>query len=100
MRLFSPAALSAGLGLALLATPLAMAQATPDQHARGMSHATMGHQMRAPTHHADAMHHPLSAMVHRQSHMQPRQASMRQHGARHAHHADMPPHDAMSHHNN
>jgi hypothetical protein len=100
MRLFSPAALSAGLGLVLLAAPLAMAQATPDQHARGMSHATMGHPMRAPTHHADAMHHPLSAMVHRQSHMQPRPASMRQHGERNVHHAARLPHQGMSHQNN
>ena len=45
MKRVSVTALSAGLGLALLAAPLAMAQQYPDHHDNGAPQGDYGHQM-------------------------------------------------------
>jgi hypothetical protein len=84
MRLFSPSALSAGLGLALLAAPLAMAQSY--QH-----HAMAPHPMHAPAHHVVSMH---NRMVHVQRHI----AMPMRHNAMPMRHAPMPPHGNAPHH--
>jgi hypothetical protein len=83
MRLLSPAALSAGLGLALLAAPLAMAQT--HQHDAGAPHNVASHQMQTPTHRAagaaSSMHNQMSA----KAHMQPRKVSEQHHTVRNTH---------------
>jgi len=91
MRLMSPAALSAGLGLALLAAPLAMAQAYAN-HPTATAHSMEGHSMQAPSHRmASPMHAPMGA----KTHMQPREVSKRDHIVRDTHHAVVTPHHAM-----
>jgi hypothetical protein len=100
MRFLSLAGLSAGLGLALLAAPLAMAQTYSDQHANGMPHMA-DHQMPAPSHRtASLMHEKMDA----KPRAQPREVSNRHHTvqtSRHAamapHHAPMAPHSGMPH---
>jgi hypothetical protein len=90
MRFFSPAALGTGLGLTLLAAPLAMAQAPGYQHGHAVPHATMGHQMHMPIHRTVSMHRPMAVKPHMQPpHMPPHQVSMRHPSAMAPHH-DMP----------
>ncbi len=86
MKRLSLTALSAGLGLALLAAPLAMAQPYPDHH------AIAGHDMHAPAHRAVSTHNRTSAHMSHAAHMQPREVSVR-------HHIAMPLHHMAPHHN-
>jgi len=89
MRFMSPAALSAGLGLALLAAPLAMAQAYAN-HPATPAHTMEGHPMQAPVHRtASSMHAPMGA----KTHMKPREVL--HHTVRDTHHAVVTPHHAM-----
>jgi hypothetical protein len=89
MRLLSPGALSAGLGLALLAAPLAMAQAY--QHGPDTPHNVASHQMQTPIRHtASSMHNQMSA----KAHMQPRKVSEQHHSVPNTHHTAMTSHHA------
>lgn len=91
MRFLPLAGLSAGLGLALFAAPLAMAQPYPDQHANGAPHTMAGHQMPAPSHRtASSMHEKMGA----KPHAQPREASNRHHAVRNTRHAATTPRHA------
>jgi hypothetical protein len=92
MRLLSPAALSAGLGLALLTAPLAMAQAYAN-HPNAAPHAMASHQIQASSHRtASAMHEQMGT----KARLQPREVSKRHRTTRDTHHAAMAPHHAMT----
>lgn len=92
MRLFSLAALSAGLGLALLTAPLAMAQAYPNHH---MNNAP--HRMPAPVHRVVITHSRMSPRISHVAHVQPRAVAVR-HSVP-VRHVAMPVHHSDPHHN-
>ena len=96
MKRVSLAALSAGLGLALLAAPMAMAQQYPAHHAPSAPHGTESHHMAAPIHRTVNTHSRMAP----RPRVQPHVVSMQHHTVQPPHHhAAMPAHGTMQHHN-